>query len=133
MCSVCKCAGAYYSSYQDWPDHINFVNLEELRVFAPIEGHPPRRIHTLIRLVTSPCLRRVVIEVNDVYFRDIEWYPLDESLVDLVKRHKAYGNLALQISTAIDPEVIGGLLPRTARRGVLEVRFSKRPDCFTQA
>ena len=75
------------------------MNLDELRIYAPFQNHPLRCIHTLVRLihlVTSPCLRRVVVEVANVTFEDIDWDPMDEALVDLVERHKAYGNLVFQ-------------------------------------
>ena len=110
------------------------MNPEELRIYAPFQNHPLRCIHTLVRLihlVTSPCLRRVVVEVANVTFEDIDWDPMDEALVDLVERHKAHGNLVFQISTTADPEKFRRSLPRAVQEGMLEVRFSKRPDYYT--
>ena len=56
---------------------------------------------------------------------------MDEALVDLVERHKAYGNLVFQISTTADPEKFHRSLPRAVQEGMLEVRFSERPDYYT--
>lgn len=72
----------------------------------------------------------MIIEVTgwDAIFGDIQWLPLDWSLVDLIERQEAYGNLVLQISTTTNPERIRELLPQATQKGVLEVRFSERPD-----
>jgi hypothetical protein len=57
------------------------------------------------------------------------WWPsLDEDLVNLVRRHKARRNLALQISTKADPEEVRSLLPQAAQEGALEVGVIKRSD-----
>ena len=59
---------------------------------------------------------------------DAHWPALDEDLANLAKRHKVGRNLALQLSTKVDPERIRGMLPRTVQEGVFEVGVSKRPD-----
>lgn len=59
---------------------------------------------------------------------ETQWGPLDWNLVHLVERHKDYGNIVLQISTTANPKRVCRLLPRTMMAGVLEVRFSERPD-----
>lgn len=70
----------------------------------------------------------MIVEVREKEIRHIQWQSLDVNLVDLVERHGAYGNLVPQISTTADPEEIRGLLPRAAEKGILEVRFSERPE-----
>ena len=74
----------------------------------------------------------MIVDVSewDVMYGDIQWGPLDGDLVDLVKRHKCYGNLIFQIATTVDQEVIRRSLPRAAQEGVLEVSCSKRPNYF---
>lgn len=88
----------------------------------------PRSPQPFLGSVVSASLRRVIIEVRGRDMEFVQWTSLDENLVDLVERHKAYGNLVPQISTIVDPEKIRGLLPRAAQEGVLEVRLSERPD-----
>ena len=130
---MCKCIGDRHQG--DWPNRLSFAHLEELRIHQLTDDPPPHNLRTLLQLVTSPCLQRVIVEVNEddvrVTFGRYQWGPLDENLVDLVERHKGYGNMTLQISTTADPEVVRGFLPRVAQEGVLEVRFSERPDYCT--
>ena len=122
---MCECIGD--PDQYDWPNRFNFANLEEVRICAPNDD-PPLCLHTLLHMVTSPCLQRVIVEVRETEVQYIQWPPLDETLVDLVERHGHYGNLVLQISTTADPEEVSGLLPRAAQKGVLEVRCIERPD-----
>lgn len=70
----------------------------------------------------------MVVEVRGGIAAGYRWTLLDETLVNLVERHKAYGNPQLQISSVADPEEIRQLLPRAAQGGMLEVRFSERLD-----
>ena len=113
----------------NWPTHFDFTNLEELRIDARIDDSIPRSAHPFLQSVTSPCLRRVILEVyGERGIEDIRWPFLDEGLVNLVEKHKAYRSPVLQVSTAVDPEKIRGLLPRAAQEGILEVRFSEHPD-----
>lgn len=130
-CSACK----YIADHLVYsPLLFGFANLEELRISMwAVGGPPPQIVHPLLRSVASPHLRRVIVDV-EVYGKAtgrIQWPLLDETLVNLVERHRAYGNLALQISTTVNPEKIRALLPRAAEEGGLEVRFSKRPDDWT--
>ena len=114
-----------------WPNSFDFANLEELRLRARTDDVDPRSTSSLLRSVTSPCLRRVIVEVHEREIKYIQWPHLDGNLVDLVERHKVYGNPTLQISATVDPEEIRGLLPRATQKGVLEVRFSECPDyCY---
>ena len=110
----------------NWPTHFDFANLEELRIDARMDDSIPRSAHPFLQSVTSPCLRRVILEVcGERGMEGIQWPFLDEGLVNLVEKHKAY---VLQVSTTVDPEKIRGLLPRAAQEGILEVHFSERPD-----
>jgi len=68
----------------------------------------------------------VIVELPGRATPVTHWPFLDEIMVDLVERHKAYGNLTLQISSMADPVDIHRVLPRAAQRGVLEVRFSEK-------
>jgi hypothetical protein len=108
----------------NWVPIPDFKNLEELRIHVWSTEQPLP--HLLLRSVTSPCLRRVIIVKEET--GDTHWPALDEDLASLVKRHRVYRNLVLQLSTKADPERIDGLLPKTVQEGVLEVGVSKRPD-----
>ena len=107
----------------NWTPISDFANLEELRIY--VWDADQSLSHLLLQSVTSPCLRRVLLEVE---IGNILWPFLDEGLVDLVRRHKACRNFALQTSTKADPEEVRSLLPRAAQEGGLEVGFSKRSD-----
>lgn len=112
----------------DQPLPINFANLEELYVDVWAPRDPlTQHIRLLLRSVTSPCLRRVIVELCDKEIRYIRRSRLDDALANLIERHRAYGNLALQISTKADPERVRQSLPRVAQEGVLEVKHSERP------
>lgn len=109
----------------NWPTPPDFANLEELCVNVQTDGRHPIS-HPLLRLVTSPRLRQVIVEVGGGT-KGIQWLSLDQDLVNLVERHKVYCNLELQILTIADPEKVRGLLPQAAE-GILEVRSSERSD-----
>ena len=106
------------------PNLFDFANLEELRIGARTDDYGPQSPHPFLRSITSPRLRRVIVEVGQF----AQWSSLDENLVNLVERHKVYRTLQLQISTTDDPEEIRRLLRRAAQESVLEVGFSERPD-----
>ena len=117
-----------------WPDlSCDFPNLEELRIgvrtdeFAPPQSSP----HAPLRSITSPRLQRVIIEVGNKGTDYLRWSALDESLVNLVERHRTHRMVELQISATVDPEVIYGLFPRVAQEGVLRVGVSERPGYCT--
>lgn len=109
--------------YFHLPDVFDFVNLEELRIGVRTDHDGPQNPQFL-ESITSPCLRRVIVEVTQL----AQWPALDDNLASLVERHKIYRNVKIQISTTGDPEEIRRLLPRTAQGGLLKVRFSERPD-----
>lgn len=75
----------------------------------------------------------MILEVREqgVDWHLIWWPGLDDHLVGLVERYKAYETFMLQISTTADSEEVRGLLPRMAQEGILEVCFSERPDYWT--
>ena len=113
----------------DWPLLVDFTNLEELHVSVWItDNHLINHAHPVLRSVTSPCLQRVIVELRERGISLIQWSSLDETLVNLIKRHKTYGNLELRISTKTDPPRIRQYLPRVTQEGVLEVCPVKRPD-----
>ena len=115
----------------DDPPLLDFANLEELRVNTWVaHTYPSPNAHPLLQTVASPRLRRVVVEVRGRIISGSRWSFLDETLVNLVGRHKAYGIPQLQISSTTDPEEIRQLLPRAAQEVVLEVRFGERLDCL---
>ena len=120
--STCKCVA---EGPIDRPP-IKFVNLEELRL-RRWDSHNCTRCdaHPLIQSAASPCLQRVVLEVEGIAL----WCPrLDGVLVDLVESQKAHGGLVVQVSTIANPQHIRGWLPRLSQIGALEVRRSERPD-----
>jgi hypothetical protein len=99
-----------------WPPISDFANLEELHI--DVQGADELLPHVLLRSVVPPCLRRVIIGVGTETAR---WAFLDsENLANLVKGHKSYRELVLQISAKADPEKVRGLLPQAAQAGVLE-------------
>lgn len=102
---------------------IDFVNLEELRVgvWAVYDPHS-RTLHSLLQSITSPSLRRVIVEVRQIVVAVDGWSLLDEGLANLVERHKAYGDVKLQVSAKVKPEYLRKLLPRLAQKGMLELR-----------
>ena len=106
---------------------INFTSLEELWItirdtddLVPRDGYS---VHSLLKLVISPCLQRVVVRTRDTSVPEtVGWAPLDESLADLVKRCQAYGNLTpLIMVVGAHPQHIRGLFPRVSRLGLLQV------------
>lgn len=114
-----------------WPDRFDFPNLEELRINALTDVPGPQSTQSFLQSLLTPCLRRVTVEVLEKNVTHVQWSSLDANLVNLVERHRAYGNILLQISTTADPDKILGMLPRAAQEGVMEVRFSERPDYCT--
>ena len=105
------------------------MNLEELHVTLwGADIIESRSNYPLFQSVVSPCLRRVIVELLDREIGRVQWPTLDETLVNLVERHEAYGSLALWISIKADPGIIRQSLPRVAQEGVLEVGPCKRPD-----
>lgn len=99
----------------NWPLRVNFVSLEELHVTIWAAGNSRTHANPLLRSVVSPCLRRVILELSQRKIRLIQWPLLDETLVNLVERHRAYENLELQISAKMDLKRIRQSLPRVAQ------------------
>ena len=103
---------------------IDFPNLEELRVDMS-SGSLGVEYHSLLWSITSPCLRRMIIEIEAEAHR---FEVLDLDLSRMADRNNAHGNFTLQISTTLDPGYIRQLFPLVAQQGVLEVCYSERPD-----
>lgn len=112
--SVCNCIA--HQPLDPLPP-ADLANLEELYV----SGDP------LLRSVASPHLRRATVDLRKT---PVQFSLLDEVLVNLIQRHKPYGNLALRILTTTDPEEIRRSLPRVAQEGVLKVGSSEGPCCW---
>ena len=128
---LAQCEKCIEKPHVYWPDlSCDFANLEELRIGIRADdiGHPQSPPHPALRLFTSRRLQRVIIEVGKKGTNSVRWPSLDESLVNLVGRHKTHGIVELHISTTVDPEVVFGLLPRVAQEGVLRVGVTERPD-----
>ena len=114
----------------DWPTLFDFAHLEKLYINAKLDNPSPQSARPFLWSVASPCLRRVILEARgSITGGAFDWPSIDESLVDLVERHKARGNVTLQIqiSTTEDPEKVRELLPRAARESVFEVFYTERP------
>ena len=116
-CSECKFLAP---SWVNRPS-IDLPNLEELHVGVPWSD--VEEPHPLLRSITFPQLRRMVIETEAAW-----WLPPDEFLADLVRKHNTHGDFTLRISTRADPEYIRGKLPLVVQQGVLEVCHNARPD-----
>lgn len=107
---------------------INFTSLVELRIMIRDAGDHVSQdgysVHSLLKLVMSPCLQRVVVRAGDrsvLLEASVGWALLDESLANLVERCKAYGNLTPLIVMEAYPQHVRELFPRISRLGVLEV------------
>ena len=70
----------------------------------------------------------MIVELRQKDIGRVQWSLLDETLINLIERHKACRNLELQISTKTDPQKIRQSLPRVTQEGVLKVGPMKRPD-----
>ena len=132
LCSIHSpaCSPCNYAVNQpiDWP-LVNFANPEELHLRVWITGKQfIQHVHPVLRSVVSPCLQQVAIEVRGRDINLVQWSFLDETLLDLIKRHKAFGSLKLRVSARMDPRRVHQFLPRVTQEGVLEVDHTERPD-----
>jgi hypothetical protein len=125
---VCEYLAGYPT---DWPPISDFANLEELHIgVSGTDEILSKHTHSLLQSVTSSRLRRVIIGIRKQEIAAVRWTSLDENLASLIKRHKGYRNLALQISTKADPEKIRVFLPQAAQTGVLKVGFIEGLGCW---
>ena len=88
------------------PPVSGFANLEELRIVGVQSADEPL-LHLPLGSVALPCLQRAITGVG---IETVWWAFLDEDLVNVVKRHEGYRDLALQISANADPGEVRGLL-----------------------